>query len=246
MAGRVAAGRRLSPAVAWRRRAIAAAVVVVVVLAGYYLWLRDSSLFAIDEVEVEGATVNRDPIAASLEQVASEMTTLHVDDEKLRDAVSGFPTIASIKADASIPDSLTVTVTERLPVARVGVGGGEQVAVSADGFALPGVEVDRRALPPLDGTIEAGRLDPEGAQGAAIAGEAPAELRERIESLSYEPDRGVVVELANAPELRFGDGSEPERKWEAVLTVLADPELGSPAYLDASVPERPVTGGFSG
>lgn len=227
----------------WRRRAAALVAVAIVLVAGYYLWLRDSSLFAVDEVKVEGATVNGDEVAAALEDVAGEMTTLHIDDEKLREAVSRFPTIASIEADASLPSSLTITVTERLPVARVN-DGGEDLAVSADGFVLRGVEVDRQALPPIEATVEGVRVDPEGAEEAAIAGGAPAELRERIVELAFDPERGgVVVEIENAPELRFGDGSEAGEKWDAVVSVLSNPELGSPAYLDASVPERPVTGG---
>jgi cell division protein FtsQ len=229
--------------VVWRRRAAAAAIVAVVLVAGYYLWLRDSSLFAVDEVEVEGATVNREEVAAALEAVASEMTTLHVDDEKLREAVSRFPTIASIKAESSLPDTLRITVTERLPVARV-VDGDEELAVSADGYVLPGVEVDRRALPPIVAAVEAGRVDADGAEQAAIAGAAPAELRERIESIQFDPERGgVVLAIEDAPELRLGDGSEASEKWDAVVAVFSNPDLGSPAYLDASVPERPVTGG---
>lgn len=237
------AARGLSPNLVWRRRAIALAIAVAVLIAGYYLWLRDSSLVAVDEVEVEGATANHDQVTAALEGVATEMTTLHVDDEKLREAVSGFPTIASIKADASLPDKLTITVTERLPVARVEADG-ERLAVSADGYLLPGVEVDAEALPPLEAGVEDGFVDEAGRDQAAIAGAAPAELRERIDSLRFDPELGgVVVELEGAPELRLGDGSEAEAKWEAVVAVLANPQLGSPAYLDASVPERPVTGG---
>jgi cell division protein FtsQ len=233
----------MTGAVIWRRRALALAAAALVLVAGYYLWLRDSSVFAVDEVEVEGATVNRDEVAAALEDVAGEMTTLHVDDEKLREAVSRFPTIASIEADASLPSSLTITVTERLPVARVSEDG-EDLAVSADGFVLRGVGVDRQALPPVEAVVEGVRVDADGAEQAAIAGAAPAELRERIVELAFDPERGgVVVEIEGAPELRFGDGSDPSEKWDAVVSVLSNPELGSPAYLDASVPERPVTGG---
>lgn len=233
----------MSPAVLWRRRALALAAVALVLVAGYYLWLRDSSLFAVDEVEVEGATHNREQVTEALERAAGEMTTLHIDDEALREAVAGFPTIATIKADADLPGTLRVTVTERLPVARV-TDGGEELAVSADGLVLPGVEVDPRAQPPIEAGVEAGRVDDEGADQAAIAGAAPAELRERIDSIAFDPERGgVVVSLEGAPELRFGDGSDPSEKWDAVVSVLSNPELGSPAYLDASVPERPVTGG---
>lgn len=237
------ATRGLSQQLVWRRRAIALALVAAALLAGYYLWLRDSSLVAVEEVEVEGATANRDQIAAALEREAKEMTTLHIDDEKLRETASAFPTVASIKADASLLHSLTITVTERLPVARV-ESDGEQLAVSTDGYALPGVKVDPAKLPPLQAGVESTRLDEAGQDQAAIVGAAPAELRERVDSVRFDPELGgVVVEIEGAPELRLGDGGEGAAKWEAVAAVLANPDLGSPAYLDASVPERPVTGG---
>ncbi len=69
------------------------------------------------------------------------------------------------------------------------------------------------------------------------------ELRERIEAAEWDPERGgVVISLEGAPELRFGDGSHSEEKWEAVVAVLARIE-GAPAYVDVSVPERAVSGG---
>lgn len=240
MARRVAA-RRLRPAVVWRRRAAAALALGALLLAGYYLWLRDSSLVAVEDVEVKGLTTNEEQITASLEAAAEGMTTLHVDDEKLREAASAFPTVASVSADASLLHSLTITVSERLPIARVN-SGGDVVAVSSDGYLLPGVGAE--GLPPLEASADGSRLDAEGISQSEIVGGAPAELRERIASASWDPDRGgVVVEIDGAPELRFGDGARAEDKWEAVAAVLAAPELGSPAYLDASVPDRPVTGG---
>lgn len=228
-----------------RRRRVAALLVLGVALfAGYHFWLRDSSLFAIDEVTVEGATTAEDQIEQSLVAASASMTTLHVDDAKLAEAVAGIPTVASIKADASIPSKLTVTVTERLPVAVVKVSG-EPTAVAADGLLLPGISVSGQRLPTLDvGEVEGGRVDDEGAAQAAIVGAAPDELRERVEAIAWDPERGgVVVALEGAPELRFGDGSEADEKWQAAATVLLDPELGSPAYVDVSVPERTVSGG---
>ena len=225
----------------WRRRAVALGIVALALVAGYYLWLRDSSLVAVTEVEVKGATTDSDRIAAALEGAAEGMTTLHIDDERLREAVAQFPTVATVKADATLLHKLTVTVTERLPVARLR-SGGETLAVSADGYVLPGV--DAAELPPIEGAQSGGRLDPEAADQAAVLGAAPEQLRDALSGASWEEEGGgVIVELEGAPELRFGDGSEADSKWKAVAAVLSEPDLGSPAYLDVSVPERPVTGG---
>ena len=220
---------------------MALAAIAIVLLAGYYLWFRDSSLVEVREVEVKGATTERERITAAIEAASEGMTTLHIDDDELRKAVSQFPTVASVKAEASLLHTLTVTVTERLLIARLR-SGGRTLAVSADGYVLPGV--DAGDLPGISGAESQGRLEPDAAAQAAILGATPDPLREMLRSATWEEEGGgVIVDLEGAPELRFGDGSEAEDKWRAASAVLANPDLGSPAYLDVSVPERPVTGG---
>jgi cell division protein FtsQ len=221
-----------------RRRALALALGAAAVFAGYHFWLRDSSLFAVEDVEVSGVTANKAEVTAALERAAYGMTTLHLRDDELREAVQRFPTVASISADAKLLHGLEVTVTERLPVAEARLGG-ELLPVSADGFALVGLEVDE-PLPRIEARAKGAILDDEGAAQAAIVGAAPSDLRDGVRSASWETEAGgVVVELSGAPEVRFGDGERAEEKWEALAAVLAE---GVPAgsYIDVSVPERPV------
>ncbi|MFL5906339.1 MAG: cell division protein FtsQ/DivIB, partial [Solirubrobacterales bacterium] len=189
-------------------------------------------------------TTNERQIKSAIEKVAGDMTTIHLKDGELRDAVAQFPTVASVGATTSFPHGLTVTVTERLPVAVVHPGG-RAVAVSADGYLLTGLSFDSRQLPRIEGAGGHGaRLEGDAAAQAAILGAAPAELRDRLKSSSWEEDLGgVVVDLDGAPELRFGDGSRPADKWAAAVAVLSSTERGSPSYLDVSVPDRPVSGG---
>jgi cell division protein FtsQ len=224
-----------------RRRLAAVLGVVLVLFAGYTLWLRESSLFAVEEVEVKGVTAQRSEVEAALVRAAGRMTTLHIRDEDLREAVEGFPTIASIQADASLFHRLEITVTERLPVAEAEIHG-DQVAVSEEGYVLAGLPFEAAELPPVEARAEgSGRLDAEGAAQAAIIGAAPKALRERISAASWDEERGgVVIALRGAPELRFGGPEQVETKWRAVAAVLADSESIGATYVDVSVPERTV------
>jgi cell division protein FtsQ len=228
----------------WRRRLIALAALAAVLLAGYWFWLRDSSLVAVDEVEVRGATANEAEIAAALKQRAREMTTLHVSEEKLVEAAQAFPTVASIAIDARLPDKLTINVTQRVPIAVVKVDG-ETTGVAGDGQLLTGLEVGGQGLPRIeDSEVSRGRLDEQGSAQAAILDGAPERLRRRVESITFSEDSdGVVIDLENGPEARFGDGSRAEDKWKALAAVLLRPESSGAAYADVSVPERGVTGG---
>lgn len=227
--------------VTWRRRALLIAALVLGLLAAYMFWFRDSSLVAVENVEVEGVTANAEQITAALEEVGLEQTTLHVDDGELADAVSGFPTVASIRADASIPHDLKIVVTERPPVAAAKIEG-QRVAVSGDGYVLPGVEAGGD-LPPLEASAApGGRLADQALAQAQILGAAPDAVRDSIVSAAWsEEEDGVVIELDGAPELRFGDGSDAEDKWRAVAAVLADPDVNVSSYVDVSIPQRTVS-----
>lgn len=227
-----------------RRRLLAAVVVLLVLYGGYMLWFRDLSWFAIHDVTIKGATTNERQIEQAVDSVAGDMTTLHIKDDELRDAVSRFPTVASVGASTSFPHGLQVTITERLPVAFIRVDG-QEIGVSADGYLLAGAEFDAKALPRIEGAAAHGvRLSPDTAAQAAILGATPGPLKNRITASSWDEDRGgVVVDLNNGPEVRFGDGARAQDKWEAAVAVLSSDERGSPSYLDVSVPDRPVSGG---
>jgi cell division protein FtsQ len=208
------------------------------------LWFRDLSWFAINDVTVKGATTNEREIRSAVEQVAGDMTTLHIKDGELRDAVARFPTVASVGASTSFPHGLQVTITERLPVAFIQISG-QQTAVSADGYLLAGADFDAKVLPRIEGAAAHGvRLDDDAAAQATILGATPAPLRNHITASTWDDQRGgVVVDLKNGPEVRFGDGSRAQEKWQAAVAVLSSDDRGSPSYLDVSVPDRPVAGG---
>ncbi len=223
---------------------IAAAILLVFLYGGYMLWFRDLSWFAVHDVTIDGATTNEREIKSSVERVAGDMTTLHIKDDELRDAVARFPTVASVRASTSFPHGLTVTVTERLPVAFVRIGG-QETAVSADGYLLAGTDFDSKALPRIEGATATGaRLDGDAAAQAAILGATPAPLRDKVTASTWDDQSGgVVVDLKNGPQVIFGDGSRARDKWDAAVAVLSSPEHGSPSYVNVVVPEKPVSGG---
>jgi cell division protein FtsQ len=234
---------KLSRGQVLRRRLAAAGAVAVILLAVYLVILRNSSLFAVDQVEVSGVTANQERITAALVRASEDMTTLHVREDDLRKAVGTFPTVAALSTSTDFPHGLKIEVTERPPVAVAKIDG-EPTPVSGDGFVLTGIEFDPKELPSLDaGPSEDARLGGEGAAQAAILAAAPEELRPRLRAATWDLDRGgVVVDLDGTPELRFGEGDRGADKWEAAVTVLADPDLGAPGYVDVSVPGRPVSG----
>jgi cell division protein FtsQ len=220
-------------------------VVAVALGAGYLFWLRDSSMVAVDDVDVVGVTAGeREEIVADLTAAAERMTTLHVDRDRIERVASEYPTISSVNVDPNFPHGMRIEVVERPPTLLVR-GGGHDVAAAADGTLLTGVPVAEGELPVLEVEEIPGSaaLEGEPLEQALIVGAAPDPLRPLIEKIGYSDDYGVEVTLRGAIPVRFGSGAGAREKWAAAAAVLADPKLDALTYLDVRVPERPAAGG---
>jgi cell division protein FtsQ len=226
-----------------RRRVAIALILAALLGAGYFLWFRDSSLVAIDEVEVSGLSYSEGEITAALTAAAEEMTTLNAEPAELERAVEEYPTVAAVSIDPGFPHHLSITVTERTPVASIGAG--EGVAVAGDGTVLSGVGAGDQELPAIEvsNPPSSGRLDGVARSQAEVLGAAPAPLRPAIESAAVDKDDGVVVGLVEGIEIRFGDSSDAAAKWASAAAILADPKLDQVSYVDVRLPGRPAIGG---
>lgn len=248
-AGRTSPALRQALALGPRgRRRLAILVLVATVLgAGYMSWLRDSGLVSVEEVAITGPSgSDADRVRAALDGAAREMTTLHIDRDRLEGIAVSFPTVRALEIERDLPSGLRIHVIEHRPVAML-VDGDRRVPVAADGSILSGLPAEGR-LPELrvrDGAGEK-RLEPgRGLAAAELAGGAPAALRPRLESVTRGPERGFVITLRGAgPELVFGDPTRIAAKWAAASRVLADGAADA-VYLDLRLPDRPVTGGVA-
>jgi cell division protein FtsQ len=229
----------------WGYRLGVAAILALTAAAGYFLWLRDSSLVAVTDVEVAGVTSgDRERIVAELTGLAEQQTTLHADPARIEKAATAYPTIKSVSVDPNFPHGMRIEVTER-PPALVAESGGERTAIAADGTVLAGVSVaDDEQLPVLElDRAPAGALEGEPLQQALILGATPEPLRPLVHAVGIDPDYGVEVTLRGGIPVRFGNGAAATEKWAAAAAVLASPKLDALTYLDVRVPERPTAGG---
>jgi cell division protein FtsQ len=219
-------------------------VVLLACAATGWMWLRDSSLVAVKNVEITGVTASDgDLVKSSLEAAALEMTTLHVREQALRDATDTLSSVASLQVSTDFPHTLRIHVTERRAVAAVGK---ERVPVTGDGIVMNGVSA-ARDLPSLavdDGLIESKITDRRALRALTIAGAAPEELLQRISKLSVNR-KGVVASLKNGPELVFGSADEARAKWIAAARVLAETSAAGATYLDLRIPGRVAAGGLA-
>lgn len=248
--GRGPGTRRGRPRRARRRRwprlgprFLAAIVGLVVALAAGWLWLRDSSLVAVQRVTVSGVSgPDAHRIRTALSIAAHGMSTLDVQMSHLQTAVAPYPVVKRLLVSTQFPHGMRIRVIEEIPVAML-IADGERVAVAGDGAlvhdaaaptALPAIYV---TVPPAGTRVTGDALDQ-----VKLLAAAPYALLAKIQRTAADPVHGLIAELRNGPRIYFGNGTQLGAKWAAAVTALADPRSAGAAYIDVSVPRRPVAG----
>ncbi|HEX6782687.1 MAG TPA: hypothetical protein VF125_11755 [Solirubrobacterales bacterium] len=120
--------------------------------------------------------------------------------------------------------------------------GDEAVGIAGNGAAvrwLPLPEDPPLPQLPLDEVPEGGRLRGTALEQVRVLAAAPDALQPYL-ARSYFGESGVDVELTTGVELRFGDASQAQRKWNAAAAILADPSVTALDYVNVIAPSRPT------
>jgi len=234
------AGRRRRP----RPRVLLALAAALLLLAGAWMWLRDSSLVAVNRVMVTGASgADAGQIRSALIVAGRNMTTLDVHMDQLQSAVAPFPVVKALRVSTQFPHGMRIRVIEQIPVAAVVVAG-RTIAVAGDGTLLHDAVVPQN-LPTIPLSVPPGGThltDPRAMAAVALLAVAPDQLLTHVSQVQSTSAHGLVASLRNGPSIYFGDSGRPHAKWAAVTAVLADPGSAGAAYIDVNDPERAAAG----
>ena len=215
-------------------------------LGGGWVWVRDSSLVAVRDVQVTGATgPQAAAIRAALTAAGRDQTTLHVRGDALRKAAEPYPIVRDLAWDTDLPRGLRIRVMEHDPVAALRTRSGPRIPVAGDGRLLPGAGVGPEVPDLAVRVAPAGdRLtDRRALAGLSLLAAAPRPLRRRVERLSMGP-AGWTARLREGPRVAFGDSSRPNAKWASLAAVLSAPDTAGTTRIDVQVPERPSAAGL--
>jgi cell division protein FtsQ len=182
-------------------------------------------------------------IRQALDHAATRMTTMNFNTGALRSAVSSFAIVAGLHATTSFPHTVSISVTERPPVAAL-VSAGQRTAVAADGTVL-GPGLLSSSLPIVNGSVEppaGARLSqPDTLAAVTVLGAAPPPLAPFVVRVFSGPE-GLTVAMRNGLLVYFGNATRPHAKWLSLARVLVSPSAAGAWYVDVRLPERPAAG----
>lgn len=221
-----------------RRRMIVGWLALLVVLAlalGAVAYL--TPLLAVDRVNVKGTKIID---AASVRKlVAGEVKGVplpRVSDHDVSQAVlDKYPVAKDVDVGKSLPRSVTVTITERKPVAATG-SPGDYKLIDGDGVTVTTASTPPKKLPVLDIDVSTAGA---GAVRAALSAidALPEHIANQVESVSATSSSSVEFTLRSGLKIRWGDGHNGKLKAK-VLGMLMKTDA---TYINVSVPKEPTT-----
>jgi cell division protein FtsQ len=238
---------RLAPSA----RSLAVGVAVLLVAVGLYGLARGTSMFAVDRVEIKGASPE---LAAELRTFlhrydGHSLLALSAGDVEHR--LRGLPTVRYAVADRAFPHTLRVDVTPERPVAVLRRGPDAWLVSGRGRVITPVPRSEAPTLPriwlPVTTDIEVGALlanAPGGLAARSLATFVGSGFSQRVAFVKA-VDGQLTLGLRGGLEVRLGPPVDLRLKIavaRGLLPTLALPAAGGPDYLDLVVPERPVAG----
>ncbi len=227
------------------RRSLAIGFGVLGLALGGYLVARESSLFAINRIEVRGGSrqVARQVHAALATLVGKPLVGL--DGSAVLAKVDALPTVVSASYDRDFPHTLRIFVVAEHPAAVLRRGPDSWLLSTRGRVMEPLSSSATPKLPRIwistHTPVRTGaELTAAGAATAAHAAGLAGAFGPRVDSVSY-TNGTVVFHLRSGVELLLGTGGDVKLKVAVAERVLPVLPPGS-SYLDVSSPGRPVSG----
>jgi cell division septal protein FtsQ len=232
-------------------RSLAIGAALALVGGGLYGLARETSMFAVRGIDVEGASP---ALAAQVRQELSRYeghSLVAVDSGAVAQRVDGLPAVRSSVVDRAFPHTLRVRVVPEIPAAVLRRGPDSWLVSVRGRVIAPIPRGTHRKLPriwlPATTEIDVGSFL--GDQSGVLAARSLAALvgsgfRDRI-SFVRALDGQITLGLRGGLEIRLGAPVELRLKIaiaRGIVPTLALPSKGGPDYLDIEVPERPVAG----
>lgn len=226
--------RRLRAALRRWRTVLIGLVVLALVVSG--VWLLYFSSFLITRgVTVEGSTEVSPARVRSAAEVPIGTQLARLDVDAIRARVESIAAIERAEVSRSWPHTLSIRITERVPVAVV-ERDGKTRTVDLHGVLFNGIGAD---LPRIRTSVETDSVAL--AQGARVASSLPPQLRSKTSYVELDSIDTIALHLADGRRVVWGSAAGSAQKAEVALALLEGKRTGKARVFDVSVPGRPTT-----
>ncbi len=229
------------------RRIRTALLIVSLVLTGVLVWrVPQMALFNVQQVSVDGTSAVSDLLVRNrIDRLLDGQTIYTVDEDRVAREIKRLPFVRRVTIERHFPSGLSIHIDEYRPLA-VAIAGNTAWLVSRDGRILvrtslagwrdraPMVRLKTRKVVP--GQRVAG--DP----GLKLLAQVPPTFPGTFRAVDSSPTAGFVARLSDGPEIRLGDATSIEHKFqvsERILTMFGPRRRERLEYVDVSIPARP-------
>jgi cell division protein FtsQ len=223
-----------------RRPAQAVAALLLLVTAGWLLW--SGPVLAVGTIQVDGAGILPAEVVREAAGIQAGTPLLRIDVDAAETRVARLPQVASVEVTRGWPQSVVITVEERVPVAVVGPAGRRSL-VDAEGVPFDTITgAPPPGVVPLD-VAAPGPTDPATRAALEALVALPAEVRDKIAGATAAAPEDITLTLTDGTLVRWGGPAESGTKAD-VLTALLDKmaagDLEPAGTIDVSAPDAVV------
>ena len=203
-----------------------ATAVIAIVVGG--LAVLGSSLFDVQDVEVEGAVYTDEEALAGIVEDLRGSPVLRIDTDDVERRVEQIPWVRDARVTTDFPHGVKIEILERQPVLAFEGQDGRFRVIDDEGRVLDvlgGQPVEYLRLTSSEGpSLAAGQFAPEGFGAAASLVQAlTPRMAARAESVSVTPDGSDLrLMLRGGTEVRFGAAEDLIVKLVRLQTVLEE------------------------
>jgi cell division septal protein FtsQ len=234
-------------------RSLAVGFGLLAVAGALYAGARETAVFAVHQVEVESVPPAQQRLVGRVLEDLRGISLLEVDQAAIQRRLDKLPHVHLLGYDRAFPNGLRVDVSVERPAAVLRRGS-ERWLVSAEGRVLR--KLERRLRRPLPVVWLARSTEPEvgsilraaeparGVRTVAAIRAATPGMERRVWYVKAGEAGSMTAVLDDGFEVRLGRENDLPLKLAVTARVLSTMrrEGATGAYLDVSVPERPVLG----
>ena len=215
----------------WKYVLLVVLLVALLVCGAWLFWF--SSYLAVRTVEVSGAERLGEAEVRAAADVPDGEPLARVDLATVQARVQALADVRAAEVTRTWPDTVTITLEERTPVAVVEIGGTLR-ALDTDGVVFGQYKSPPEGLPRVQTPADTGRDAL--LEAAGVVSALPVDLTRRVDHVEVATVDQISLELRDGRTVVWGSAEESEAKAEVLTALLEQP--GS--TYDVSVPGQPT------